>query len=393
MRILGETNDVTWISFHGSRRPQMNLGDLRAIVRRVFQSWGRSEGPRAPFEVRSPLVLPWPENRLVRWANARLLSRQVRAGGAGKQGKPLQLWLFTPDVPELIPLLCPERVVYYCVDEFSAFAGFNAGLMERLEGVTVSRSDVVIATSEVLYDRLRARHARTYHVPHGVDFDHFASALSGQGPAIPEEVAGLSGPVFGYFGLISDYVDVELIASLARRRRSWQFVLLGDARVSLEALAGLGNVHVLGGRPYASLPAYCRKFDVGLIPFRMNALTRAVNPIKLREYLAAGLPVVSTPMPALFAYRRGVFLAEGLDAFEGACESALRAGREVSAAERQALVRGESWRARVETLSGVVMGEWGGLRSVESLEENREQGESESEEQQVSDGLISSTGV
>jgi hypothetical protein len=113
-------------------------------------------------------------------------------------------------------------------------------------------------------------------------------------------------------------------------------------------------VHLLGGRPYEQLPAYCRGFDVGLIPFRMNRLTRAVNPIKLREYLAAGLPVVSSPMQAVLGYAPAVRCAQNLEQFLVACESALDEARQGGWGGRQRLVRAESWAARVEHLSRLV---------------------------------------
>jgi glycosyltransferase involved in cell wall biosynthesis len=153
----------------------------------------------------------------------------------------------------------------------------------------------------------------------------------------------------------ADYVDLPLLAEAARARPDWSWVLLGDVRCDTSAIAGVQNVHVLGGRPYNELPAYCRGFDVGLIPFRMNRLTRAVNPIKLREYLAAGLPVVSAPMEEVLRYAPAVQTAQTLDTFLAACAEALTQAADGRSAARQALVRDESWDARVEGLSRIVM--------------------------------------
>jgi glycosyltransferase involved in cell wall biosynthesis len=188
-----------------------------------------------------------------------------------------------------------------------------------------------------------------------VDFEHFASAAGIPAQQIPEDVRDLPRPVLGYFGLISEYVDLELIAAVARRRPEWSFVFVGSARCDARALDGLDNVHLLGGKPYEELPRYCRAFDVGLIPFRMNQLTRAVNPIKLREYLAAGLPVVSTPLPEVLCYNPAVQTAETPDRFVYACAQALTMTGNGDAAARRAMVRDESWRARVEQLSRIVM--------------------------------------
>lgn len=169
----------------------------------------------------------------------------------------MQLWLFTPDMPELIDLLPAERVVYYCVDDFAAFSGFKPGLIEQLEARTVAASDVVITTSTELYQARRRQHANTHLVPHGVDFEHFAAAVDLPAGCIPEDIRRIPRPILGYIGLISDYVDLDLIREAARRRPDWSFVLIGNATCATRELTGLENVHLLGGRPYEELPAYC----------------------------------------------------------------------------------------------------------------------------------------
>jgi glycosyltransferase involved in cell wall biosynthesis len=369
MRILSERNHVLWVNYHASRRPKLGGRDARIVARRLRQACCGARRVSPTMDVLSPLLVPVPNSRLARLVNGRVLARQIRAALKRVSARPTQLWLFTPDVPELIGLLPAERVVYYCVDDFAAFAGFDSTLVAELERRTIAASDVVITSSAELYEERRPLHPNTHLVRHGVDYDHFAVAADLSPQAIPDDIKHLPRPVLGYFGLISDYVDLELLAQTARRRPDWSFVLIGEARCDLACVQGLGNVHVLGGRAYEQLPAYCRGFDVGLIPFRMNRLTRAVNPIKLREYLAAGLPVVSAPLPEVkrFAHWQAgspcsppscscpaVYPAEGLDQFLTACVAALESAGAADRHARQALVRSEGWRARVELLSEIV---------------------------------------
>lgn len=353
MRRLAEHNDVIWVNFHASRRPSLgSASDRGAIFRRLRQACAGAKQVLPRLRVLSPLVLPVPESPLARAFNAQLLARQIRAALRSLPKRPVQLWLFTPDVPELIPRLSFERIVYYCVDDFPAFAGFNAGLITKLEEKTIAASDLVLATSAPLLEKCRRLHADTRFLPHGVDVAHFARAATLGEHEIPADVRDLPSPVFGYFGLISDYVDLELIATVARRRRDWQFVLLGNSSVPLDAAMNIPNVRLLGGKSYESLPSYCRKFSVGIIPFRMNRLVTAVNPIKLREYLAAGLPVLSAPMCEVERYAPAVQTAETPVEFEAAAERILAAGRSVeSDAARTALVQEESWASRVEQIS------------------------------------------
>jgi glycosyltransferase involved in cell wall biosynthesis len=354
MRILSERNHILWVSFHASRRPRLNRSDSRVIIRRLRAAWSGLRRVQPTIDVLSPLLLPLPESPAARRLNARLMSRQIKNALRALPRRPTQLWLFTPDVPELIDRLDAEKVIYYCVDDFAAFDGFNVELVTELERKTVAAADVVIASSQTLYDRRRREHPDTHLVPHGVDFEHFASAGRIPRDRLPADMREIPKPILGYFGLISDYVDLDLIAAAARRRPEWSFVLVGSLRCAADVLDGLGNVYLLGGKPYEELPGYARGFDVGLIPFRMNRLTRAVNPIKLREYLAAGLPVVSSPMPEVLRYSPAVQTAETIEEFIEACSRALAAARAGDPAARRALVREESWRARVEQLSQIV---------------------------------------
>lgn len=356
MRHLAARNHVLWVNFHASRRPRLTRGDTHLMLRRLRQTWTGVRQVAPQLDVLSPLLIPLPDLPLARAINGCALARQVIRSLRRLPRRPTQLWLFTPDVPELIHRLRAERVVYYCVDDFAAFSGYNTALMETLEQRTIAASDVVITTSSKLYQERRNIHPHVHLVPHGVDFEHFAITPQLPRDAIPDDLQAIRGPVFGYMGLITDYMDWSLIAQAARARPAWSFVLLGDVRCDVSAVAGLRNVHLLGGRPYEQLPAYCRGFDVGLIPFRMNRLTRAVNPIKLREYLAAGLPVVSAPLAAVLRYRPSVQTAVTLDEFLVAGETALRLARDGKQHARQELVRSESWHARVEELSDLIEG-------------------------------------
>ncbi len=354
MRRLAEHNNVLWVNFHASRRPQLTRSDTELVIRRLARAWRGVQRVAPRLDVLSPLVIPMPESPLARFVNAQTVARQIRTALRRLPARPTQLWLFTPDLPELIDRLPTECVVYYCVDDFAAFGGFNTALMERLEARTIAGSDVIVATSTRLYEGRRERHPNVHLVPHGVDYEHFAQVATLAADAVPDDLKRIPRPILGYMGLVSDWLDLDLIRRAARTRPDWSFVLIGDVRCDVEAIAHLPNVHRLGGRPYELLPAYCRGFDVGLIPFRMNRLVRAVNPIKLREYLAAGLPVVSAPIAEVLPYAPAVLTAESPGEFLGACHAALRMAADGNAAARQALVRRESWRQRVERLSEIV---------------------------------------
>lgn len=357
MRLLARRNNVLWINYHASRRPTLSGSDIRTAFRRLRQIGG-SQRRRAQAErirVLTPPLIPLPDSAGIRRFNTGVLVRKIRGALAEWPDRPVQVWLFAPDAPELIGRFDEECVVYYCVDDFAEFDGYNRDLIRRLEGRTIHGADVVIASARKLFAAREPLHDHVHLVPHGVDVEHFAAAARGT-CVPPPDVVDVPRPVFGFFGLIGKYVDLSLVASVARRRPDWSFVMIGEATCDTAAMAELPNVRLLGRRAYEDLPAYCGAFDVGLIPFVINELTRAVNPIKLREYLAAGLPVVSTPLPEVLAYTPHVRIGDTAEAFERACEDALADARAIPAVERQALVREEGWAARVEHISRIVEG-------------------------------------
>jgi glycosyltransferase involved in cell wall biosynthesis len=248
------------------------------------------------------------------------------------------------------------------VDEFSRFSGYDAPATLAAEARLIRRADLVITTSQALYESRRKLSHNVVLVTHGVDFEHFAQATRPD-LAIPADIVHLPRPILGFWGLLQDWLDIPLLAALARTRPGWSIVLIGEVATDLAALRGLPNVNLLGRRPYAQLPSYARGFDAGLIPFRVDELTRAVNPIKLREYLSAGLPVVSTPLPEVMRYGNLISIAADAEEFVKACEQALDVVRLppscatgsgdglATRQARQTAVRGETWRAKVEEIS------------------------------------------
>jgi glycosyltransferase involved in cell wall biosynthesis len=349
MHILAERNTVVWVNYHASRAPSASASDLRHMLRKLGQVAAGPTCPRPNLHVLTPLVVPLPGSAAARRLNRTLLVWQVRRLLRRVQAGPVQLWSFTPDVSYVLGRFGEEKVLYYCVDDHASFTGYDAAQVLRDEEDLCRRADLVVTTSMALHEARRPWNPNTILVPHGVDYEHFSQAL-GDLPE-PADLAGIPRPRLGFFGLLRDWVDLGLLAEVARRRPDWHIVLLGDSAVDLAPYRGLPNMHFLGRKPYAELPAYCRAFDVGLIPFKLNDLTRAVNPIKLREYLAAGLPVVSTPLPEVKRYQRLVNLAEGPDAFLRGVASSLNGQADsASRAARARAMAGEAWGEKVDML-------------------------------------------
>jgi len=236
------------------------------------------------------------------------------------------------------------KVVYDCMDEHAGFLT-NAAEMLAFEDELIRQSDLVVATSQYLKEKVRGRSRRCILVGNAADFDHFHKARS------PLQVGGpmadLGRPIVGYYGCISSWFDMDLIRAAAQARPAWNFVLIGSRfGADLGWRKPPANVHLLGPVPYQELPAYLSRFDVCCIPFRVSALTVASNPVKFFEYISAGKPVVATPLPELKPYAHSLYLAEGAEAFVAAIERALAEDDPRRAEERIALARANTWEAR-----------------------------------------------
>ncbi|MBP0445352.1 glycosyltransferase [Roseomonas sp. SSH11] len=210
-------------------------------------------------------------------------------------GTPDVLWYYTPLAQSVAGHVVPELTVYDCMDELSAFRGASPQMLIE-ERRLMRRADLVFTGGQSLYEAKRAIRADAHCFPSSIDQHHFAQARTGEIPE-PSEMKDIPGPRIGWFGVVDERLDLELLASCARLRPDWSFVMIGPVvKIDPADLPRLPNLHWLGGRPYAELPRYLAHWDAGLMPFAINEATRFISPTKTPEYLAAGVPVVSTPI-------------------------------------------------------------------------------------------------
>jgi len=355
--LVGRDNHIVWVNYHGTRRPGLTKRDLGAAWRTLRQACRGATHVSERFTQMTPLLIPGRHEGWLSAVNHRLVIAQIRTVLKRAQRldpRPLQIWTFAPDVAFLAGQFGEERLVYYCVDEFSAFECLDSATIRRSERELIDRCDVVVTTSEPLFEAKRKLHPNTHLVRHGVDVAHFGRALDSVG-SLPADIADMASPIFGFFGLFDHWFDEALLADVAAARPDYSFVLIGERRVPMSRLAALPNVRFLGRRPYADLPAYCGAFAAGLLPFKRNDMTRYINPIKLREYLAAGLPVVSTSLPEARRYQPAVRIADDPTSFvdalaELAVPRTLRQRREILE-----IVSDESWASTVTSLDRIVL--------------------------------------
>jgi len=237
-------------------------------------------------------------------------------------------WYYTPMAMEFSSWLTPELTIYDCMDELSAFAGAPARMVDN-EKALFQRADLVFTGGISLFESKRMQHAAVYAFPSSVDVAHFAKARTKL--TDPEDQEFIPKPRLGYAGVIDERIDTHLIEFLAKSRPMWHIVMLGPiAKIPAETLPRRSNIHYLGMKSYDVLPAYLAGWDLALMPFAQNESTRYISPTKTPEYLAAGLPVVSTPIRDVvrpYGERDLVAIAASAEAFAKAIDGLLRNGR------------------------------------------------------------------
>jgi len=353
MRVLAKDNRILWINAIANRMPTTSPKDVSRIYDKLKAFTEPIREVERNIFVLNPLAFPSYGNGAILKVNQGFLVRQVKKAMRLLGFENAVNMVFNPAAGMIAGRLGECEVIYYCVDEYTAFTGASRGLKE-IEDDLFRRANVVVVSAERLFESKRSLNPNTFLIRHGTDWKHFRKALDSQ-LAIPVDIAGLPRPIIGFHGLLADWVDYELIKKVAARFRKGSVVLIGkvavDAEQRIKALDGIPNIHLLGRKPYAELPAYCKAFDVAINPFEVNHLTLAANPLKVREYLAAGVLVVSTDIPevrVLENVRVGVDHADFVSKIEAALSETKRR-TEISDG-----IRHESWERKVEELRQIL---------------------------------------
>jgi glycosyltransferase involved in cell wall biosynthesis len=263
-------------------------------------------------------------------------------------------WFVVPHLASVAGRLGERLSVYYCIDDYAALPDVDVEAVRAMDETLTRRADLVFVASDTLLDRKRSLNPNTHVSPHGVDYEHFVKA---QDPALatPEDIAGLKRPIIGFFGLIERWIELDLVAYLAAQRPDWSFLMIGRIAVPEKDVPRLPNIHYLGRRPYETLPAYGKAFSAAIIPYHLTPQVLHSNPIKLREYLAMGKPIVSVSAPEIDKFADFVAIARTREEFLAKLDDAVTRGLTPAQVQRQTeLASTMTWDANLRKVIAVV---------------------------------------
>jgi glycosyltransferase involved in cell wall biosynthesis len=285
-----------------------------------------------------------------------LVRQEIARGGTlgGRFARPIQ-WFYTPmPAPAMIGAFNERAVIYDCMDELSKFRFAPRELVDR-ERSLMAEADVVFTGGYALWQSKSKYHANVHFFGCGVDVEHFASARSADLP-LPREIAVLEKPVIGYYGVIDERVDYDLLRYIAESLPEAELVMVGPVvKVDPNELPQAPNIHWLGQRQYAELPAHVKGFDVCLMPFALNEATEYINPTKTLEYMAAGKPIVSTAISdVVHNFTPVVTVARSPEEFVAAVRAAIEAPSAEMIAHGLEQARTNSWESIVARMERII---------------------------------------
>ncbi|MBU0481697.1 MAG: glycosyltransferase [Proteobacteria bacterium] len=352
MRLLADKNRILYVNALGSRNVSLKLSQCRFYFNRIKRQFQKNPVTTDGTVVCNPFVIPFVYNPLATRCNRALLRAQFHRLLPKINFRDYILWVGTPSAAPFLDLFNPALTIYNPVDRYRAFSFVNGEKIRAYEKLIGARADAVICTSDAIRNDMAEFNRHAFAVTHGVDVDHFHSALSREYRL--EDLEKLPKPIIGFFGGLSERVNYHLLGRIARRYPDASLVLIGKQLHSLAELEGLKNVHLLGYRDFDLLPQYMKHFSVCLIPYHVNELMEAVDPIKLREYLCQGKPVVSVDLPEVRKLAELVYIGRDEEEFVAMVGRALEEKDPALVEERIKTARRSEWSVKIAEISAIV---------------------------------------
>jgi glycosyltransferase involved in cell wall biosynthesis len=353
IRRLLDRYHILWVNTIGTRRPRFNRATLARGVEKVRDWFFRPRGAEtrpANLTVVNPVMWPWFRSSFDRRINRTLLVRRLAPLIAALPRPPVVITKI-PVVADLMDVFPDLRWIYYCVDDFTVWPGLDQGALRSLEEKLVARAHRLVAVSETLRDKLKAMGRSSDLLTHGVDCSFWSR------PAEQEvrELHGLQRPLIMSWGLIDKRLDLSLVRHVAGRLEGGTVVFVGPTQDPDPGLFAIPRVRRLPAFPHNRLPSLAKQAEILVMPYADLPVTRAMQPLKLKEYLATGLPVVVRDLPANRSWADAMDLASSPEEFSAAVLERLKTGlppEQSTARQRLAL---ESWDAKANAFDEIIL--------------------------------------
>ena len=357
--LISTGNKVFFVENTGIR--SANIGDIGRLSERI-SAWRKSfHGFSNVYDnkltVYSPILLPFPYSKLALFFNKRIFGLSIsRWIGLSDFSNPVVIsFLPTPLIQSAIKTINPTLTIYYCANNM-AESSDSASQIRPYEDYFFKRVNIVFTAAYVIQERAERFSEKVFYFPPGIDFDKFKAALDGN--KIPDDIKGITGPIIGYIGTLGRVLDQELLCTLANQCGDFTIVLIGPKYTNIDALKTKSNIVFLGVKPHDQLPYYIKAFDVGIVPYLCNNFTKGVYPSKLNEYLAMGIPTVSTNLREVReskAYSEVVVIADSTEEFVGAVKLlVVEKNNTLLKEQRIKVARINSWESRFKGLSKII---------------------------------------
>jgi glycosyltransferase involved in cell wall biosynthesis len=347
---LSEKLPVLFINSLGTRTPLpgKSTQPARRICRKLRSMLKGLRKVAPSMWVFTPIMLPPTSKLWVRKINARVVATQIRLVLRIVGIRRWFTWVTVPTASDVLEVLPESTTIFNRSDAFSKFPEACEEFIRSCEEKLLKNSDLTLYVNRKLMVEDTGPENRKHYLGHGVEYDRFAG-VSGNGSVVHPELAEFKRPIVGFFGALDDYtVDLQLLKFAARSLPDMSFVLIGLSTLDISDLTSLPNVHYLGFKPYAEIPRFGASFDVGIMPWLQNDWIDYCNPIKLKEYLALGIPIVTTPIPQAEEYPGLLSVARTPQQFVAAIRTSVTSNDKDLKRLRRKAVEKDSWRYKAD---------------------------------------------
>jgi hypothetical protein len=354
-KIISKEHDVDWFNSVGMRTPSFNLIDIKRVLSKLKLMFNRKEKKEEKEEKeedffsinqKNPFLLPWHNNYIVSKFNKNQVKKEFLINE-----EPIVYWISVPTAISMINVREQDILIYYCGDDFSALEGVDYKLVKESEDKLKKRADYIFVASESLLKKINLK--KSILLEHGVDFELFTKKNN-----CHKELVGLKNTI-GYYGSISSWLDYNLLKKIAIERPNYNLILVGDIKIDISDLKKLKNVKHINAVDHNDLPSLSQHWDVSILPFLKNQQIEYCNPLKLKEYIAVGNPIVSTYFPATEKYKEVISIAKNNKDFLKKIDESINISNKENLTFKntcQNVVRKNSWKNKVQFLIKTIRG-------------------------------------